>query len=69
MKTIKLHVYPEGKSDYTLYEDDGDSLEYLKGAVAKTSIRCQAAANQVRLAIDPRQGDYRGMPSERGYEV
>jgi alpha-glucosidase (family GH31 glycosyl hydrolase) len=67
--TLSLHVYPEGKSDYTLYEDDGDSFEYLKGAVARTPIRCDAGQSQVTLTIDPRQGSYRGMPARRGYEV
>jgi alpha-glucosidase (family GH31 glycosyl hydrolase) len=69
VETLKLHVYPEGKSEYTLSEDDGDSLEYLKGAVARTPIRCEAGPGQVTLTIEPRHGAYRGMPSQRGYEV
>ena len=69
VKTIRLHLYPEGKSEYTLYEDDGDSLEYLQGAVATTLIGCQATASGLELTIHPRQGSYRGMPSERSYEV
>lgn len=69
VETISLHVYPEGRSEYTLYEDDGDSLEYLKGSVATTSIQCQAQKNGVVLTIDPRRGEYRGMPSNRSYEV
>ena len=39
---LKLHVYPQGVSDYTLYEDDGNSLAYLSGAVAVTRVRCEA---------------------------
>ena len=69
VELMKLHVYPEGKSGYTLYEDDGDSLEYLKDAVAKTQVRCEAGPSQVMLTIDPRQGAYRGMAAKRGYEV
>jgi alpha-glucosidase (family GH31 glycosyl hydrolase) len=69
VETLTLHVYPEGKSEYTLYEDDGDSLEYLKGAVARTQIRCDASSSRVTLKIDPRQGSYRGMPATRSYEV
>jgi alpha-glucosidase len=69
VETLKLHVYPEGRSEYTLYEDDSDSLEYLKGAVARTPMRCEAGSGQVTLTIEPRQGTYRGMPSRRGYEV
>jgi alpha-glucosidase (family GH31 glycosyl hydrolase) len=67
--TLTLRVYPEGESEYTLYEDDGDSLEYLQGKVARTRMRCEAEGNRVTLTIDPRQGDYRGMPAARSYDV
>ncbi len=69
--TLTLHVYPEdeGESEYTLYEDDGDSLEYLQGKVARTRIICHAEGNRVTLVIEPRQGDYRGMPATRSYDV
>ncbi|NLH41992.1 MAG: DUF5110 domain-containing protein, partial [Planctomycetes bacterium] len=69
VETLTLHVYPEGTSDYTLYEDDGDSLEYLRGAVARTQIRCEAEPRRVTLTIAPRDGNYRGMPATRSYEV
>jgi alpha-glucosidase (family GH31 glycosyl hydrolase) len=69
VETLTLHVYPEGRSDYTLYEDDGESLDYLKGVVARTPMRCEATLNRVSVTLDPRQGTYRGMPSTRGYEV
>jgi alpha-glucosidase (family GH31 glycosyl hydrolase) len=69
--TLTLHVYPkdDGESEYTLYEDDGDSLEYLQGKVARTLMRCQAENNRVTLTIEPREGDYRGMPAMRSYDV
>jgi len=69
VETLTLHVYPEGTSDYTLYEDDGDSLEYLRGAVARTQIRCEAEPRRVTLTIAPRDGNYRGMPATRSYKV
>ena len=69
IESLTLHVYPDGTSDYTLYEDDGESLDYLKGAVSRTSMRCEAALNRVSVTIEPRQGTYRDMPSTRGYEV
>ena len=67
--TLKLHVYPEGKSDYTLYEDDGNSLAYLKGAVALTQVHCETSPDAVTLTIEPRQGTYDQMPSKRDYEI
>ena len=69
VEDLKLRVYPDRKSDYTMYEDDGDSLDYLQGAVATTAMRCEAAPGQVKLTIQPRQGSYRGMPDKRGYEI
>jgi alpha-glucosidase (family GH31 glycosyl hydrolase) len=66
---LKLHVYPEGVSDYTLYEDDGNSLAYLSGAVAVTRVRCEAGPVAVTLTIEPRQGTYARMPLRRDYEV
>jgi alpha-glucosidase len=69
VESLGLHVYPEGQSDATVYEDDGESLDYLKGAVAKTEIRCEAGSEGMTLTIRPRQGAYRGMPANRTYEV
>ena len=66
---LRLHVYPEGVSDYTLYEDDGNSLAYLSGAVAVTRVRCEAGPVAVTLTIEPRQGTYARMPLQRDYEV
>jgi alpha-glucosidase (family GH31 glycosyl hydrolase) len=69
VNTLKLHVYPEGKSDYTLYEDDGNSLAYLKGAVALTRVHCETSPYAVTLTIEPRQGTYDHMPSQRDYDI
>jgi alpha-glucosidase (family GH31 glycosyl hydrolase) len=51
VETIQLQLYPEGVSEFALFEDDGNSLEYLKGAVAKTTIRC--AARKATAAWSP----------------
>jgi alpha-glucosidase (family GH31 glycosyl hydrolase) len=69
VENLKLHVYPEGQSEFTLYEDDGNSFEYLKDAVAKTKFSCQDNQGEVTLTIAPRMGAYKGMPSKRSYEV
>lgn len=69
VETIRLEVYPEGQSLFTLYEDDGHSLNYLKGAVAETVMRCDAAPGHVKLSLEPRLGRYDGMPVRRGYDI
>ena len=69
VETIKLEGYPEGKSAFTLYEDDGNSLDYLQGAVAETAIQCEATKGHVKLTVEPRAGSYRGMPAQRNYDI
>ncbi len=69
VETITLAIYPEGRSEFTLFEDDGNSLDYLEGAVAKTAIRCEAAQEGITLSIAPRIGSHAGMPAKRSYEV
>lgn len=66
---LKLHVYPEAQSDFTLYEDDGNSFDYIKAGVAKTKFSCESSQGEVTLSIAPRAGAYKGMPSTRSYEV
>jgi alpha-glucosidase (family GH31 glycosyl hydrolase) len=66
---LSLHIYPEGLSKFTLYEDDGLTFGYEKGEVARTDITCQRDANGVILTIAPRQGAYAGMPDKRRFEV
>ena len=69
VETIRLEVYPEAKSGFTLYEDDGRSLDYLSGAVAETVIRSEASQGRVTLTVAPRAGRYKGMTSRRGYDI
>lgn len=67
--TIALHAYPGGQASFTLYEDDGISYSYLDGAVATTEISFHATAEAVALTIEPRVGDYEGMPERRTFEI
>jgi len=67
--TISLHVYPDGESSFTLYEDDGITYNYLEGDVAATAITCQAAEETVTLTIAPRSGSYEGMPEDRSFDI
>jgi alpha-glucosidase (family GH31 glycosyl hydrolase) len=67
--TLSLHVYPDGRSHFTLYEDDGLTFGYEKGELAQTDITCQREGDLVVLSIPPRRGSYIGTPSKRGFEV
>jgi alpha-glucosidase len=67
--TLILKVYPQGRSDYTLLEDDGVSFKYQDGAVAATTMSCIAEGRTIRLNISKRQGRYDNMPEHRVYLV
>ncbi|MBT7302550.1 MAG: DUF5110 domain-containing protein, partial [Victivallales bacterium] len=65
--TLTLEVFPGGDSQFTLYEDDGDTLAHLDGAVAVTQITCRLTEDAVELTISPRTGAYEGMPENRSF--
>ena len=65
--TIKLDIYPDGNSSFSLYDDDGKSLEYQKGKYALTTIEVNAEENQVEVTIQPAEGKYK--LDDRTYEV
>ncbi len=66
-ETLVLRAFPAGKSSYTLYEDDGDSYGYEKGAVASTRMECEVDGDRVLLTVHPVEGTYEGMPGARNY--
>jgi alpha-glucosidase (family GH31 glycosyl hydrolase) len=65
--TLTLEIFPGPDSEFTLYEDDGESLAHLDGAVAVTHISCQRIGDAIELTISPRVGDYEGMPETRRF--
>ena len=69
VEAIELHVYPQGESSFTLYEDDGISYDYLKDALARTAITSRRTAHALHLSIAPRIGEYAGMPATRSFDV
>ena len=66
---LGLHVYPHADSSFTLYEDDGETRQYLNGDVAATAINCRQQNGEVELTIDARRGEYEGMPETRSVDV
>lgn len=67
--TLIVRVFPEGKSSYTLLEDDGVSFDYEKGNIAKTRFACDANGSQIEFSIEATKGTYNGMPKTRVYEL
>jgi alpha-glucosidase len=65
-----VRVFPDSEpSETTLYEDDGESVAYLQGAVRTTRITQRPADKKVTVEVHPAQGTFQGAPSQREIEV
>ena len=65
--SLELRVYPGADGSFTLYEDEGDSYNYEKGAY--TTITFQWNNKARMLTIGDRQGRYEGMLQNRQFTV
>ena len=68
-ETIKIHIYPYGKSRYVFREDDGESLDYRTKMSCHTVIECEELSDKVNVSISDRNGEYDGKPVKRNWEV
>jgi alpha-glucosidase len=67
---VKVFPLDEGQtSQYTLYEDAGDTRDYQQGQAAWTTLTATSKASELTVAIAPIKGGYPGMPSTRRYEI
>lgn len=64
--TLTLNIYPAGRTSFNLYEDDGITREYRKGAFAKTLIEVNTNKN-IDVKINAAKGDYKGKFEKRFY--
>jgi len=63
-----LVVPGEGKSAFTLYEDDGISRDY-DSAFARTRIEKNRRGNKITLKLGAREGNYSGMGENRSLYI
>lgn len=69
-KEIHFDIFPgRAASRFELYEDDGESRDYLRKSCARTVVTCHRAAHRIVVAIAAPKGSYRGMPKDRRYVV
>ena len=66
---LYLIVVPGADGMTSLYEDEGDTQNYQTGDYTTTVIRQQRTDQQVLLTIEPRNGQFNGMLTERSYQV
>lgn len=57
------------RTEFTLYEDDGTTTGYTRGAVATTLLAQERHGRQVRVTIEPTIGEYPGQDLVRPYRV
>ncbi len=68
--TLLLAVYGRSRGAFTLYEDDGVSLQYQSGKSSRTSLVWEAMkGGGNRLTIGPAQGRFEGQVERRAWRV
>jgi alpha-glucosidase len=55
---VEVHVWPGGTNDYTLYEDDGRTTNYLAGQWALTPFSASGSGTQLQAVVHARSGAY-----------
>ena len=71
---VTFDIWPDGKSEYTMYEDDGETRAYENGEWTRQTLKVCAPkadlAGDVRVDILPVEGKgFKGQLSERAYEL
>ena len=64
---VTFDIYPKGETKFELYEDDGLTQDYRKGAFSKTLITVSGGNGKTAIEVSPANGSYSGMPEKRSY--
>jgi alpha-D-xyloside xylohydrolase len=64
---LELRVYRGSDGSFTLYDDEGDTYAYEKGAYATIALHWNDQS--ATMTIGARQGEYPGMPNVRAFRV
>ena len=67
--SLIVKVYPGQDGHTELYEDAGDTQDYIEGAYTTTSFSQTRNTSHLSLTIAPIQGYYDQMPVERAYQI
>ncbi len=65
---MELLIY-RGKGSFTLYEDDGETMNYKNGAFAETRFDVEEDGKDVIFTVNPSEGDLSVIPAERNYTL
>lgn len=68
---ITFDIYPHGDSEFTWYEDDGNTRAYQRGESATQRITCSApemsTAGDFTITVEPQVGSFKGQLAKREY--
>ncbi len=69
---LTLDVYPQGSTQFELYEDDGNTRAYRDGAWSRQLFTANGEAGKAgefTVTMEPVRGAFAGLHEERAYEV
>lgn len=69
LQELVIRCYPGKEGNFTLYEDDGISSQYLEGKCLKTKLSYQNDSGKITVEIEPYGKGYQGMPEVRDYRM
>jgi alpha-glucosidase (family GH31 glycosyl hydrolase) len=69
LNPLILSFYPGQKGALKLYEDEGNSNNFKKGAFTYTPVTSELSGNAMNIVIAPVEGSFPGMLSSRAYEL
>ena len=64
-----VECYPYGESSFTVYDDDGKTMSYLKGQHAKTLVTSKAANGSAVVTLHPTKGSFNGFVKDKATEL
>lgn len=64
-----FELYPNGTTDYTLYDDDGKTQQYLVGRATTTAIHSSLKKDKLDVTIDATKGDFDGFVKDKSTEL
>lgn len=62
---LTLRIWPSAHSSFTLYEDDGVTRNFEKGAYATTKIEVMQVKGKTKVIVHPLKGNFKEAPKER----
>lgn len=68
-QNIELQIFPGASNTYSIYEDDGNTNDYLNGKYVITNIEFSYEKNNYKLTILPVDGKKDVIPKTRNYKI